>query len=395
MVSPARPCIYCKGGKALCGHSPCPLFARFKLFPKSNEISGSATSIFVGRFGYPNVWVGPLVGLDDNDKNILDNPSLWFGLEYQKIIEIRSALLRSKVKQTVHSRSTFVEKNQELAAAKHPPEVELLLKHRPTASLSFSTIVQPMGPSAEIEKLKIVENVNIARSVETVLNDDLKAAEAVGLLFQKGVDVYKITTILSSGALGLPQHRKLVPTRWSITALDDILAKQLMREIREFPQLENYHVGWAEHLDNRFVILLLPGSWEYEGFEAWAPGSSWSFNLKKTEIIEEYEPFGGRKNYADKQGGGYYAARFAVVEALHQMRRQAKAVVFREVYEGYVIPLGVWVVRETARRAMANMKRFDSFGHALEFVRSKLRIPLSEYAKQSRLLQQRRLQDYL
>ncbi|MFH0849625.1 MAG: hypothetical protein V1924_01650, partial [Candidatus Bathyarchaeota archaeon] len=60
-------CSVCKGGKMLCGKTSCPIMARLgafgKLFQsiKSTEIDGSSPpSVFVGRFGYPYVQIGPL-----------------------------------------------------------------------------------------------------------------------------------------------------------------------------------------------------------------------------------------------------------------------------------------------------------------------------------------------
>ena len=141
---------------------------------------------------------------------------------------------------------------------------------------------------------------------------------------------------------------------------------------------------------------MMPGSWEFENFEAWAPGSMWAQNMKRTEIIDEYESFKGRKKYADKEGGGYYASRIACVEGLKRMRRQARVVVFREIYEGYVIPLGVFVVRETARSAYKKKPvKFSSKDEALKYIDSKLRLPINDYMKKSKILQRIKITDFL
>ena len=130
----------------------------------------------------------------------------------------------------------------------------------------------------------------------------------------------------------------------------------------------------------------MPGSFEYENFEA-APSNGL--------IVEEYEPFLGRKEYAQKEGGGYYAARFAVCEALHKMRKQARVVVFREIGKGYSVPLGVWVVRETARNAMIQKPaRFGTLNGAIELLKKRLNIGFDEYIKRSIILRQRRITDF-
>ncbi len=398
VVRPINLCIICKGGRNLCGNRVCPLMPRIRAAPDiqkrvGQDFFGPSYNVFIGRMGYPRVNVGPMAAIEE--KPNLDSPREWLGMDYQKIVELRSLLIRSKQREGIFSRSRFVGEVQELAMASKPTDVEMRFKKRPVYRVSFSDVVQPMGPSAPLEKLTITENPRIPRRVDSIVSDELKAAEACYELYRKGTDVYKITTIFSSGALGLEQNKKLVPTRWSITGLDDIIAKELMKGIRGFPSVNEYLVFESRYLDNHFVILLMPGSWEFENFEAWAPGSTWSFNLKKTEILEEYEPFRGRTKYADKEGGGYYASRIACTEKLHQMRRQARVVVFREVYEGYVIPLGVFVVRETARKAyLKKPRKFATREEALKYCNSMLRVPVEEYMKQSVILKQKRLEDF-
>ncbi|MCD6575675.1 MAG: hypothetical protein J7K73_00775 [Nanoarchaeota archaeon] len=395
MVAPANLCVICKGGKHLCGVNPCPLLAKFNVKQKleiGREFSGPSTSVFVGHSNYPNVFVGPIGAIEN--ENLVDNPAKWFGMEYSKIIEMRSLTIRSKAVQNVKSKNRFVEENQLLAMSKKPTDVDLKFLKKPNFKVSFSDVTQPMGPSAPIEKMKIVENPKIPHKVDKVVDDELKAVEQVNVLY-KNFDIYYITNIFTSGALGKYENQKLVPTRWSITAVDDILAKEMMKRIREYPEVNSYFVYESKYLDNHFVILLMPGRWEYENFEAWALGSSWAQQAKETFFLEEYEPFEGRKTYADKEGGGYYAARFAVCEALDKMKRQARVIVFREISEGYIVPLGVWQVRENVRNAMkSDPKKFQTLGEALSYINSKLSIPISRYKQQSRILQQKSLFDF-
>jgi hypothetical protein len=137
----------------------------------------------------------------------------------------------------------------------------------------------------------------------------------------------------------------------------------------------------------------MPGNWEFENFEAWAPGTVWSQGGSQPSIIPEYESYNGRTKYA-LQGGGYYASRYAAVESLDKIHKQARVVVFREIYEGYQLPLGVWVVRETALHAYDNLKRFSTLSEALQEIQSRLRIPLATYFKMSKILSQSRLTDF-
>lgn len=398
MVSPANLCILCKGSRALCGKERCPLYSKINIGPLveknvSKDFFGPSTNVFVGRIGYPRVSIGPLAAIEM--KPNIDSPGTWFGMEYGDIIELQSLLLRSKLRQDIRSKSRFVEDNQELALASRPTDVEIRFTKKPIYNMSFSDMYQPMGPSASLEKMKITENPKISNRVERIVRDEIKASEAGVMLYDLGQDVYKISSILSSGIMGMEERKKLVPTRWSITATDDMIFKNMVSEVKDFPSVNEYMVYSSNYLDNHFQILLVPGSWEYENFEAWAPGSMWSFNLKKTEIIEEYEPFKGRTRYADKEGGGYYAARLGVIEGLHSMRRQARVVVFREIYEGYTVPLGVWQVRENVRNAFRQKpEKFATMNEALKHIDSKLRIPMEDYIKSSLMLKQRRISDF-
>lgn len=404
MKIPSELCIKCKAADYLCGwyHERnscripyCPLLAKLDV-PSSvqsigEDFAGPSSSVFIGRVGYPDVFVGPLAA-----DFVVQEPSELFGQDYGKIISMRSSVLRSKNRQNIFSRASVVEKMQEIALAKKPADIEMQFKKKPVYRPTFSSITAPMGPSAILKKLTLQSNISISRKVEYVINDDLLATEQAKMLYRIGQDIYKITTILSAGILGLEENKKMIPTRYSITAVDDILCKNMLDDVRHFPQINECRVYSSEYLGNHFEILLMPGPWEYEGFESWAPGSFWAANLKNVITVEEYEPFGGRKSYADKQGGGYYAARFGIVEALWSMRKQARAIVFREISEKYIIPLGVWVVRETVRHAMQQQpKKFAALDEALKYLDTRLHIKTAHYRAKSRMLQQSRLSDFL
>jgi hypothetical protein len=390
-------CLVCKGSRALCGQVHCPLMARIRVEPKIRNLPmdffGASTSVFVGRMGYPRVNVGPLTAVEYREN--IDNPSAWFGMPYTELITMRSMMLRAKVSQNIMSKDRYVLENQELALSDRPTDVELTFKSRPLYRVSFSDIVQPMGPSASLRSMRLAENPHIPRGIDYIVSDDLKATQAGILLYKEGHDTYRISSILSSGVLGRKESRKLVPTRWSIVAVQDMVALDLITKIRECPSINEYRVYSSEFLDNHFEVLLMPGNWEFENFEAWAPGSMWTSGLKRPEILEEYEPYEGRKRYAELQGGGYYASRLGVAEGLACMGRQSRVVVFREVYEGYTVPLGNWQILENVRNAFRQpFMKFDTRREALGHIGSRLRLPVSDYMEGSRILMQKRLSDF-
>lgn len=409
-----RVCIVCKGSRLLCGRKTCPLLAalmkktKFADFASTTEYFGPSTSVFVGRIGYPRVRVGPMSVLEVSDSDVdfgrFEEPSEWFaqGLGMDDIVELRSATLRSKHGEHIKSRSNFVSDMLEIALAQQPVDVELTFKNKPSFNLSFSDVLRPTGASVNVETMKVTENPKIPKKVDRIVSDDIKAVEAAHGLYDLGLDVYKVSTILSSGALGLSSAQKMVPTRWSITATDDIIFKKLAAQLKEYPTVDAYYVYESSYMDNHFLILLMPSLFEYENFEVWFPGSIWSDALsQRPVIVEEYEGFKGRKKYAANEGGGYYAARLAVAEALHKMRRQAGVIVFREIHPRYSVPLGVWVVRETARDAFRNRgEKFDTKSEALKYIDSRMHakegmpLRIKDFEVLSKILRQKRLTDF-
>jgi hypothetical protein len=79
----------------------------------------------------------------------------------------------------------------------------------------------------------------------------------------------------------------------------------------------------------------------------------------------------------------------AVLEHLTKERRQAKVFIFREAYPDYILPVGVWQVRENCRNAMKQTPRFfHSMDVALQHVMSRLTIPLKKWIDSGPLLRQ-------
>ncbi len=132
--------------------------------------------------------------------------------------------------------------------------------------------------------------------------------------------------------------------------------------------------------------------------EAWYPGTVWNPNGSSVAIYSDWEGNNGRTTYA-AIGGCYYSARLAVCELLLKERRQATAIVLREARPGYIMPIGVWQVRENVRNAMRQKPyKFNTLAQSLQFISGKFEIPLQRWISQSQLLQkalfQRRISDF-
>ncbi|VVB98678.1 Uncharacterised protein [uncultured archaeon] len=264
----------------------------------------------------------------------------------------------------------------------------------------------------------MADNPEIPKKVDELHEEGALANDALRELLLSGFDVHYLSKLLSAGILGKEENRKMVPTKWAITATDDMAAKRFMESVRDCREIEEVRVYSNTYLDNHFEILLIPGSWEYEQFESALtpeierlkkkrvdraglkyssslPWEEWNRNSFQVNMSEEHEPFAGRSDYAERQGGGYYAARLGVVEALYRMNRQARAIVFREIGTEYAVPVGVWEVRENVRHAfLSPPEKFETKEGALSYLSEKLAIPVKEYMRQSRVLQQKRLTEF-
>jgi hypothetical protein len=210
--------------------------------------------------------------------------------------------------------------------------------------------------------------------------------------------VTKIQRAFSVGAFGMKDQRRLVPTRWSITAVDSIISKEMMEKIKMFPEINDYRVYESQYLDNQFEVLMMPREWSYEAMEAWYPGTVWNPNGSNILLFGDWEGYGGRTTYASI-GGCYYAARLAVGELLMKERRQASVIVLREARSGYIMPVGVWQVRENVRNAMLQKPhKYNTLNEALTRIGSQFQIPMKQWIEKSMLLKnalfQKRLTDY-
>ena len=350
----------------------------------------SPPSVFVGQENYPKVFVGPMLS-QETESMIYDSPESWLG-NYKKedIINFRLNLLRCKKAVSVFDvNSRYSQQMQEIALAKKSVESNAEFDKIPRG-ITFSEEHAPFGPSAQLTSLD-TENQKMQHDLEKAYYDtDLKANNAVVDLNKKGLNFTSIQKALSVGSFGIKRSRKLVPTRWSITATDDILGKNHLQDVKENDVIKEYRVYESKGLHNNYSILLTPTVWQYEAIEAF-------INLmdNRTFMFSDYERYFGRQKYSE-MGGCYYAQRNIIAEKLREQEEQAGAFVFREANEEYV-PTGVWLCRELTRKAMnSEPKTFPTMKDALEYVNSTTRLGavklkenmslINNYGKQKTLL---------
>jgi len=401
-------CLLCRGGRRLCGKSVCPIELKAKAFVKNMKIvdkkefvGSSPPSVFVGRFGYPKVFVGPMVPPMLGDTEIMDLPERWMGEKVEDIVSYRYSLIRGKILVSIdHARTggRIVESLQELAMGVSSADTEVQFLKVPSGSITLDDNSQPFGPSAPLKNFE-VSSVKVDHRLEKVYYDgDLKAEDAVIELYDRGAPVSRIQRAFSMGIFGLLRNRRLVPTRWSITAVDSAISQRLIEEVKNNATIDKYLVFTHSYMHNNFAAIFIPRKWSFEWMEAWFPGTFWNSSSSTPSVIGDYEGFWGRKTYPEI-GGCYFATRLAVAEFLRAIRRQATVLVIREIMPEFPIPLGVWFVRENIRSMLKTKPLiFEDLRSALLHLKKFVMVPLPKWVEKSTILKdsmlQRRMDDY-
>jgi DNA repair protein NreA len=420
-------CPMCRRVRRLSGEERCAIHLKAATLEThhpefdTKSITGSSPpGVFVGRFGYPKVFVGPMVPPVSGDTTILDTPEWWMGKGFDEIVDYRYSLLRGYSQadiQDARRGSKVIDTLQEVAMMTRPVETELVLTRPPRKILDMREDSQPFGPIAPLASFQ-TGNSSVDERIEKAFYDrDLRADDAVLQLYRNNVLVTRIQRAFSLGMFGEGKKRKLVPTRWSITAVDSNLSLRLMARIRRHQMIDKYRVYKYNYLDNLYVGILTPESWRFEWIEAWFEPELLATSFPDVNMAEDvnmidytspggYRPvmlgdsegYRNRTTYA-KPGGCYYSARLAVSEYLDSIRRQAGAIMLREIHPGYIMPVGVWNVRESLRSLLkTRCQQFDTMDSALNYATTILEIPKRSWIETSALLQkayfQKKISEY-
>jgi len=358
-------------------------------------VGSTSPSIFVGRSNYPEVSTGILSPVGEEDRAAeFETSGAWYarGLDIDDVLGYRTGLLNSGQSANVSVGDTwngFIGVQREVAIADRPVDVEIGLLETPDIDLSLDDVATPTGPRARAESASLGENPHVPRQVKKTLeDDDWRAQGAMTYLYRRGFDVYDINTILSAGALGRSENRRLVPTRWSITAVDDTVGAYLRGRIRNAMEIDETQVWANEYMGNRYWVVLAPGSWEFELVEMKRPGSIWNQDPSgETWMASAHEGYEGRTSYVEETAGAYYAARLGALEHLADIDRQAKVLVLREVSEDYWAPVGVWQVRESVRNAFEGEPGVaETFHGAIREIAGELPVSLADLRRKSHLV---------
>ncbi|HEY6405477.1 MAG TPA: hypothetical protein VIX38_05320, partial [Nitrososphaeraceae archaeon] len=135
----------------------------------------SPPSIFVGRFGYPKVKLGPMVPPLHGDTMILDKPEMWHGKSIEEIVGFRLSLVRGIMEFDVHTQTgRYIELLHELAMAEQSTESEVTFEKRPVPDIEqlkkngLEIESPPNGPVAPLKNFKLSSSIRVDHRIEDV-----------------------------------------------------------------------------------------------------------------------------------------------------------------------------------------------------------------------------------
>ncbi|MEK6885573.1 MAG: hypothetical protein AABX17_01250 [Nanoarchaeota archaeon] len=384
----------------ICGAINCKKHSSlFENVKRISEFSGSSPpEVFVGRYDYPNVYVGILSPQEHGNTEILSSQELWHKnrLKMPEILSLRSKLIYGRTKSNVKKamlKTRFISTMQEVAMTSKPISTEFKLEksiiEKNKEKDSYTPII---SNAALVKSVRLEENPIIDKKVDNLVNDnDAKSVTAIAELDRAKTPTSTIIKILSAGLLGRSILRKMVPTRWAITAVDDTLSKNKLRKIKYNHEINEILVFSSEYLGNHYEFLVLPDKFSFEVIEINQnnPNASW----------HDYESFLGRKTYATSVTGAYYANRLALCEYLERINKQSSCIVFREIGDEYTQSMGVGILRQISREAFSNPpEKFSTIQEALNKIQSRIKLPINTFTDKSLILKnygkQKRLENW-
>jgi DNA repair protein NreA len=352
----------------------------------SNIISGaSPPSLFVGHKGYPRVNVGPLVPPIHGNTSIFDCPEAWTGKTIYEIARFRMNLIRGISRSDVNNPSgKYIDTMQEMTLSLLPVESTVTFVKKPfpeNMSDTSETVVVPSMLAAEVTGFRPIQIRTDPRIERIYYDTDILSSDAMFDLYNNGITINQISKILSIGMMGRKRYRKLVPTRWSITAVDQIISGKLIELIRHYQTIESMHLFAYSHVENRYWVMLIPNhDWSFEMVEAWRDADT------RIALGSDFEDSCGLKHYPSI-AGAYFAGRLAAAEYLNSKKRSAAVLILREILPEYILPVGVWQIREGVRMALKNPSMiFNELQSMLMYVGTRSTVPTSKWLTNSNTL---------
>jgi len=232
--TPESQCPMCRRVQRLSSEDKCAIHVKattlathHKEFDTKQITGSSPPGVFIGRFGYPKVFVGPMVPPISGDTEILDTPEWWMGKGFDEIVDFRYSLLRGYSKASVFDANEggrLIETLQDVAMMTRPVDAELILLRPPRKILDLREDSQPFGPIAPLASFQTGNSTADNRIQKAFYDGDLPADDAVLQLYRKGVLVTRIQRAFSLGMFGENKRRKLqdgASPQWTAISASD------------------------------------------------------------------------------------------------------------------------------------------------------------------------------
>lgn len=390
----------------------------------TKEIIGFGSAPIVGEKNYPFLATHNISNVDK--KTSFFETGKLVKKTYDEILPLKAkSILGSTQKNYIKKPKTrIVEELRDIYKSKSAIEMQSVFEKELTFNkILTSKVAGIMGSQNELTKLEAQENTSTSNKIEKFTQNDIKAKEAIISLYEKGVNEHQIINLLALGSFGIELNRKLVPTKWAISAFDQTIDNYLHKKILTYKLINEYEIYHDYDKGNDFIIILMPNTYAAEIVETWDLGTSEIENTSQfvpkldsafgvvnqdtsikidkwntgKRIIIEQDYVGINNKLSTKEphcAGGYWATKSPISRLLDKRQRQASYISIRFI-DNYDIPLGVVFVRECARKALKkpiftanSQKEIEEFlkenypRHHYHFTTSKT---LQEERKQKRL----------
>lgn len=347
----------------------------------TKEIEGIGSAPIVGEKNYPLLKIHN-VSTEDKNNSFFKSGNI-VKQEYTEIFKTKAKNILGSTQES-HIRKTTQRINEEIIDIyKSKKEIEFNSTFQ--NELKFDKILTNkvsgiMGSKNELESLEATQNTQTSKQIEKYSEGDTKAREAIINLYKQGKNEHQIIHLLALGVFGIQINKKLVPSRWAITAYDQTIEKHLHKEIIKYNSINKFEVYYYKNKSDTHVNILLPDSYHGEHFEDWE-GQIKPDYFNNNNKLSTSEP---------NNAGGYFATKIALHEHLQKRKKQAAAIMIR-VIRNYDVPLGVVFVRECVRESFKN-KIFETtdFKELQEFVKRKFPIHYPHLINSKVLLEQRK-----
>jgi hypothetical protein len=366
-----------------------------KLYGKSiilkKDINGyTPPSNLISSINYPKLSLGVLTSYNENIE-IYDNPIYWAknNIDVEEIIKSRISLINAKkIVDANLPRKNDKLYNEILDSMLSVKSINLEIHfNKISENMKISKIIGLYGYSGIIDKIKINENPKIPNEIYKI--EEMKAEDSIYYLYKSGMSDYYLSRLFSMGFFGYKINKKLVPSKWAITAVHEILEKKIKEEIKDYSKInDKYYLFYYSLYGNDFYGVFFPGNGNCELIETLIPGSVYNLDSKYSII--------GR----DDESGGYSALKLSFAEFMRNYKMVGNLVVFRFVTKEYKIPLGVWVVREGTKYMLNNLiEKFDNYNELIEYLNNKFmnkyNVSVYKLRKYSNLLKQKSILNFI